>query len=70
MQRIPVESSNVRAVGYDAETETLEVEFHGGGAYAYDAVPPEVHEALMVAGSVGRYFNANVKSTYTFRKLA
>lgn len=69
MQRVPVESSNVRAVGYDPATKVLEVEFTSGSAYAYDDVPAEVHEALMAAGSVGRYFNTNIKSAYTFRKL-
>lgn len=34
MNRVPVSSSNLRAVGYDPNTRTLEVEFLNGGLYS------------------------------------
>lgn len=33
MQRQPISSSNLKTVGYDADTQVLEIEFHHGGVY-------------------------------------
>ena len=33
----PVESSNIKAVGYDDATEELTVEFHNGSQYRYNS---------------------------------
>ena len=43
MIRQPVTSSNLRTVGYDPITRTLEIEFQDGAVYQYDGVPPDVH---------------------------
>lgn len=64
MDRIPVVSSNLATIGYDAEHRLLEVEFKNGAVWRYADVPPEEHEALMTAPSVGRYFAANIKPVY------
>ena len=74
MERQPVISSNLESVGYDEDTEILEVEFkkkekeEEGILYHYFSVPAEVHQSLMSAPSVGKYFSANVKK-YKCRKL-
>ena len=69
MNRTPVSSSNLRSVGYDSSTETLEVEFHHGGVYQYFGVPSNVHDMLMSAHSHGEYFAANVKNNYRWQKI-
>lgn len=69
MERVPVSSSNLRSVGYDAESSTLEIEFHAGSVYQYHGVPPSEHEALMNAGSIGSYFNTNIKNRFAVTKL-
>ena len=69
MQRQPVESSNLRSVGYDEFLLVLEIEFKSGAVYRYYGVPSEVHDELINAESVGKYFNANVKSKYNFLKV-
>ena len=67
---IPVSSSNLKAVGYDPSTNTLQVVFLNGGLYEYYNVPSSIHSALMVASSKGTYFDAQIKkATYRFRKL-
>lgn len=73
MERIPVKSSQIAAIGYDAETKTLAVEFLGKGTaprsvYHYHDVPPETHAALMGAESIGKYFGANVRAAHKFTK--
>lgn len=69
MERTSVSSSNISAVGYDPETQTLEVEFRNGSAYSYEGVPEEVHAALLGAGSVGGYFNAFIKDRYSYTRV-
>lgn len=60
----PVKSSNIEAVGYNAETKTLTVQFKGGGTFKYGDVPENVHAAMMVADSVGKYFHKHIRSNF------
>ena len=69
MYRQPVDSSNIRSVGYDDTIQTMEIEFHHGGIYHYPGIPPHIHQALMHAGSKGAYFNQNIKSRYSFVRV-
>ncbi|MFZ1327030.1 MAG: KTSC domain-containing protein [Candidatus Contendobacter sp.] len=70
MERKLVSSSNLRAVGYDSDTRTLEVEFLNGGIYRYSGVPASVHAGLMSASSHGQYFNTHIKTAgYPHKKL-
>ena len=69
MNRVPVTSSNVASVGYDAASQTLEVEFLDGALYQYFDVPSGVHDGLLGAASVGGYLNQNVKNTFRYAKL-
>src|SRR5688572_3679593 len=56
MEREPVDSTNLASVGYDPETQVLEIEFQSGGVYQYYDVPVELYEELMSASSHGSYF--------------
>lgn len=72
MDRKPVQSSNIRSVGYDPRSLTLEIEFKGvkdGAAiYQYPNVAPETYRALINAPSVGSYFAAHIKAR-PFQKM-
>ncbi len=70
MERSPVTSTDINAVGYDVDSQVLEIEFHKGGTYQYFSVPQNVYEGLMGSDSKGKYFNLNIKkSGYPFSKL-
>jgi len=69
MIRETVTSSDLRSVGYDDSESLLEIEFHNGGVYHYFGVPQSVYEALMAAGSKGRYFNAYVRKVYRCERV-
>ncbi|WP_317445396.1 KTSC domain-containing protein [Streptomyces collinus] len=69
MNRMPVTSSNIRSVGYDADSELLEIEFRSG-IYAYSSVPEEVYRGLMEASSHGRYFAQMIKNRFDFSRIA
>jgi len=61
MERMPVSSSTILSVGYDADFESLEIEFRNRHVYRYYKVPGHVHEGLMDANSLGRFFNLIVR---------
>jgi hypothetical protein len=61
MERIPVSSSTIAAMGYDPTTCTLEVEFNSGTLYQYTGVPQGEFEAFMQAESKGSYLHTNIK---------
>lgn len=69
MERIAVSSSNISAIGYDADSQVLEVEFTNGAVYAYSGVPPGEYESFANADSKGKYLHANIKNRYSFMKL-
>ena len=65
-----VNSSNLQALGYDAQAQTLLVVFKSGRRYLYSGVPELEYRALMAASSHGAYFNANVRYRYAFSELS
>lgn len=69
MERQRVSSSNVRSIGYDEASSTLEVEFNSGGVYQYYGVPESVYATLMRASSKGSYLNNHVKDRYRCRQV-
>ena len=69
MDRTPVISSNIQAIGYDSDSQTLEVEFNHGSVYQYIGVPQGEHEGMMNADSKGKYLNANIKGRYPFVQI-
>lgn len=69
MDRTPVDSTNVSSIGYEAETETLEVEFSNGMCYQYSNVPQIVYDQLMETPSKGQFINANVKNSFAYTRV-
>jgi hypothetical protein len=55
MKRTPVQSSNLKNVGFDPRTKTLEIGFRSGRVYRYTGVSAQRHKALMAAPSKGKY---------------
>lgn len=65
MDRKVVSSSNLASIGYDPNTEILEVEFaKTGRVYEYYNVPQFMFDRLMEAPSHGVFFNAEIRNTY------
>lgn len=62
IQMQAVESSQIKAIGYDAESKTLAIEFKGGGEYRYANVEPELYQDMMASPSVGSFFYKNIKA--------
>jgi hypothetical protein len=69
MKRTDVQSSNIAAIGYDSDTETLEVEFLNGAIYEYKNVSEIINDELMKASSQGAYLNREIKGVYPYEKV-
>jgi hypothetical protein len=69
MNRIAVSSTNIAGIGYDKETQTLEVEFLKGGVYQYFDVPQAVYEGFVIADSKGKYLATQIKGNYRYAKV-
>lgn len=69
MERYTVASSNIRSVGYDSQTQTLEVEFLDGSIYQYYGVPANLYDQMMQEQSKGRFLNAYIKHQYPYSRV-
>ena len=47
MKRHPIRSTSLKAVGYAADTQTLEVEYRNGRLVRYQGVSAAVHQSLL-----------------------
>ena len=69
MEMIAVDSSNLKAVGYDIDESRLEIEFRSGAAYEYYDVPQYVYDGLMAADSKGKYADQNIYKVYRQNRI-
>lgn len=70
MLRKNVSSSNIKSIGYDESTSTLEVEFLNGNIYQYSNIPESLYINLMNADSHGEYLDAYIKKGgYRYTKV-
>jgi hypothetical protein len=61
---IPVRSSFIKAVGYDAASKKMVILFDSRERCVYHNVPPLAHQSLMMSSSKGSYYNRNIKGIY------
>ncbi len=69
IEKIPVVSSNIEAIGYDEDTSTLRVWFSNGSTYEYSNVPVLEFEQLKLAPSIGSYLARNIKGNYPYSRV-
>jgi hypothetical protein len=70
IQRQPVISSDLASVGYDAASQTLEIEFKATGVYRYFSVPADLYQSLLSTPSPGKFFLANIKGKFAWEKVS
>ena len=63
---IPVNSSNVAAIGYCDVCRVLQVDFSNRKRYRYQDVPSQVFDSFLAAPSKGRFLNSVIKSEFGF----
>ncbi|MGE0799910.1 MAG: KTSC domain-containing protein [Lautropia sp.] len=60
----PCKSAGIKALGYDAATKTLAIEF-GSGVYHYADVPPEVYGEMKASESIGGFYSRSIRGKFT-----
>lgn len=66
----PVVSSNIKAIFYDKNNDTLAVKFLDDDVYEYSDVPSAIYSAFLIAPSKGRFFHQNIRDVYNSVKLS
>lgn len=66
---IPVVSTTLATVGYDATGQVLWLEFRSHAVYCYFGVPAAVHRALLAADSKGTYFNRHIQRRFPYQRV-
>jgi hypothetical protein len=64
MDMVRVNSSAIRAVGYDSESGLMKITFTQGDTYNFCGVPEYVYEGLIRSGSKGMYYNDWIRDRY------
>ena len=67
---VEVESSNIKAVGYSAEKQFLDVSFKSGSTHRYYGVDVDIHNSLLVARSKGSFFAKHIRGKFESQKLS
>ena len=70
MEKSNVSSSNVRSIGFDNGTDTLEVEFQNGSIYQYYNFPEHLYERFLQAPSKGRFLYSYIRNAYPYSRVA
>ena len=61
-------SSMLARFSYDANEQSLIVEFKHGGRYEYYDVPEDVFKKMVAARSRGRFFQDHIRDDYEFSR--
>lgn len=69
MNRILVNSSNISSIGYELQTNVLEVEFTSGDVYQYFDIPYHLYENFLQASSHGDFLNDHIRYNYRYQKV-
>ena len=68
--RETVDSSVIRAMGYDTDLALLEIEFVSGDVYRYHFVPRRIWNELHHAPSKGAYFANVIREKFPTSRLS
>lgn len=69
VEMVAVSSSNIAAIGHNAEQARLHVQFNSGATWVYLGVERETYEQMLKAESVGKFFNAVIKPHYAAEQV-
>jgi hypothetical protein len=61
------QSSNIQRSEYDAETQTMTVEFVHGGITQVVGMPPAEYAAFARSGSPGSYWHVHIKQNPDYK---
>lgn len=66
---IPVSGSSfIAGVGYDPDSQVLTIQFSDGQSYSYDGVDEGTAQEFTAADSMGKFWHARIKDSYSSRR--
>jgi hypothetical protein len=65
-----VNSSHLRAVGYEPATRKLHIQFQNGDTHEYSNVSPDFHQTMMASDSIGSFFHKHIKPLFNSRRIS
>lgn len=66
---VPVQSSNIEAIGHDSGAHALHVRFKNGVRYVYAGVHRDIYFRMLGADSPGVFHAEHIKGAFKHRKL-
>ena len=63
-----VKSGYIEKVFYDEDIELLKIKFKKGGIFAYQGVPKDTFDNLMVAPSIGAFFAHEIRNVFPWTR--
>jgi KTSC domain len=70
MHRFPVPSKEITQVGYQEDSEVLEIQFVKGGVYQFFNVPSNVFDEFMKAPSKEGYYHSKIGERFPCSRVA
>ena len=70
MHRFPVPSKEITQVGYQEDSETLEIQFVQGGVYQFFNVPSTVFDEFMSAPSKEGYYHSKIGERFPCSRVS
>lgn len=69
MRRIPVSSVDITQIGYQEDSETLEIQFSRGEVCQYYNVPSGVYDELMRAPAKEVYYHTRIGERFPCSRI-
>lgn len=69
IERLPVDSSGLKSIGYAEDRQILSLEFTSGTVFHYYQVPPQVFEDLGAAESRGKFYSKNIRGKFVGKAM-
>jgi hypothetical protein len=70
MNRFPIPSAEITQVGYQEDSETLEIQFVKGGVYQFFNVPSTVFNEFMSSPSKEGYYHSKIGERFPCSRVA
>ena len=70
MHRFPIPSTEITQVGYQEDSETLEIQFVKGGVYQFFNVPSKVFDEFMSAPSKEGYYHSKIGERFPCSRVS
>lgn len=65
-----IHSGRLRAIGYDARTRVLQVQFDDGKTLQYIAVGEDIWRHLSTSGSAWSYYRDNIEEEFSAKRVS